>query len=184
MNAETNNERKLAYWWVPLIFGTIFILIGLWILRSPTESFEKITKVIGVIVLVSGTTQVLFTINSRRGIPGWGYQLLGGIIDLAIGIILVMNPTLLLKIITLFVGAWLIINSITFFMKAAEDRKADLYYWKWKLIQGIILLLVAILIIWHPVILSSTIAIWTALAFIVLGILRIYLTIRLRRQSV
>ena len=183
MNPDTVEKRRLPYWWVPLLFGVIFILIGIWILRSPAESFEKITKFIGVIILVSGTTQVLFSVTNRKGLPGWGFQLSGGIIDLAIGIILIVNPAILLKIITIFVSVWLIVNSVTIIMRAAESRQAKRAYWKWELILGIILLLLAILFIWHPLFLGFTIAIWTATAFMILGIFRIALTIRLKRHA-
>ena len=72
MNQEVTITRKPLYWWVPLLFGVVFILIGYWILRSPEESFEKITKYIGVIILISGTVQIFFTIKNRRGIPVCG----------------------------------------------------------------------------------------------------------------
>jgi len=184
MNMDVDEKRKLTYWWVPLLFGVIFILIGLWILREPAESFDRITKIIGVIILVSGTTQILFTASNRQRIPGWGFQLTGGIIDLIIGIILVLYPSILLKIITIFVGIWLIVNSITIIMRAAEARQAKHTYWKWELTLGAILFLLAILFLWHPMILGSTIAIWTAMAFIILGVFKIALTIRLKRQKV
>ena len=173
-----------SYWWVPMLFGVIFIITGIWILRLPVESYEQITKMIGVIILVSGTTQILFTVGNRKAIPGWEFQATGGLIDLVIGIILIMNPAILLKIITLFVGIWLIVNSVTLIKRAVEARKEKRGYWKWELILGLMLLLLAILFLWHPMIVGLTIAIWSAWAFIILGVFRIALTIKLRRQSV
>lgn len=181
MNQEIIEPRKSTYWWIPLLFGVAFILIGYWILRSPEESFEKITKFIGVIILVSGTIQLFFTVKFRRGIPGWGFQLTGDLFDLAVGIALIVNPSLLLKLITLFVGIWLIANSISIFMKAAEARKDQHDYWGWEFALGIFLMLLAVIFLWHPLLLGISIAIWTALAFIILGVFRIALTIRLRR---
>ncbi|MEN8157474.1 MAG: DUF308 domain-containing protein [Bacteroidota bacterium] len=183
MKHDATEKRNLTYWWVPILFGVIFVIIGMWILRTPVESLEKLTKIVGVIILVSGTTQLLFTFSNRESIPGWGFQLLGGLIDLAIGIILILNPEILLKIITLFVSIWLIVNAVTLIMKASEARQANHEYWKWELIFGVILLLVAILFLWHPLILGFTIAIWTATAFIILGLFRVILTIRLKRQK-
>jgi len=181
MNQELTETKNPSYWWVPLLFGVIFILIGYWILRSPEESFEKITKFIGVIILISGTVQLFFTIRNRRGIPGWGFQLAGDLFDLAVGAALVINPSLLLKVITLFVGIWLIANSISIFMKAAEARKDQHNYWAWEFALGLFLMLLAIVFLWHPMLLGISIAMWTGLAFIILGIFRIVLTLRLRK---
>jgi uncharacterized membrane protein HdeD (DUF308 family) len=183
MNQEIIEPRKSTYWWVPLLFGIAFILIGYWILRSPEESFEKITRFIGVIILVSGTIQFIITLLHRRGIPGWGFQLAGDIFDLAVGAALLFNPSLLLKVITLFVGIWLIVNSISIFMRAAETRKDENSVWIWEFALAVFLMVLAAVFLWHPALLGISIAVWTALAFIILGIFRIVLTIRLRRKS-
>lgn len=184
MSPEITDRPKAIYWWIPLIFGVVFILVGFWILSQPVESFEKITRFIGVIILISGTTQLFFTLQYRKSIPGWGYQLLGDLFDLAIGVALVLNPAILLTIITLFVGFWLIANAISIFMRAAEARKANYKYWTWELALGIFLIVLALLFLWHPMALSFTLAIWTALAFIVLGVFRIVLTFRLRQHRI
>jgi len=98
-------------------------------------------------------------------------------------IILVVNPAILLKIITIFVGIWLIVNSVTLLSRVWKTKQAKSVTWKWELILGFLLLLLAILFILHPMILGISIALWTAMAFIILGLFRIILTIRLKRQS-
>jgi len=180
MNQEVSTSRKPLYWWIPLLFGFVFILIGLWILRSPEESFEKITKFIGIIILISGAIQLFFTIKNLRGTPGWGFQLAGDLFDLAVGTALVVSPSLLLKLITLFVGIWLIVNSISIFMKAAGARKDQRRFWMWEFALAVFLMLLAVVFLWHPMLLGISIAVWTGLAFIILGIFRIVLTLRLR----
>ncbi len=176
-------KRNMNYWWVPILFGVIFIVTGIWILKAPADNFATITLIIGVIILVSGCTELFLTIYNRGAIPGWGYQLTGAIINLVIGLILVINPSILLKIITLFVAIWLIIGSIMIIMRSAEARQLKRSYWKWELILGVFLLLLAILLLWHPMIMGFTISVWTAMAFIILGIFRIAMTIRLKRMS-
>lgn len=181
MNQEITVTGKSQYWWIPLVFGIVFILIGYWILKSPEESFEKITRFIGAMILVSGAIQIFFTIKFNRGTPGWGFQLASDLFDMALGVILIVNPALLLKLITLFVGIWLIANSISVFMRAAGSRKDERGYWAWEFTLGLFLMLLAVAFLWHPMLLGISIAIWTALAFIILGIFRIVLTLRLRR---
>ncbi len=183
MNQEMTVKGKFTYWWVPLIFGAIFIATGIWILSGPSESFEKITKLIGVVILISGTSGLFLSIFKHRAIPSWGFHLAGGLIDMAIGLILILNPAILLKIITIGVAIWLIVSSLLVLQRAVEMKKLDRDIWRWEMILGIVLLLLAILLLWHPMFLGFTIAIWTAAAFIALGIFRISLTIRLRNVS-
>lgn len=167
------------YWWVPLLFGVAFLVVGWWMLRQPEESFAQITKFIGVIILVSGAVQLIFTLRHREGIPGWGFQAAGDVFDLVVGTALVVNPGLLLTLITLFVSIWLIVNAVTIFMRAAEARKDGLEFWSWEFALGVVLMVLAVLFIWHPMALGMTIAIWTGLAFVILGAFRIVLTMRL-----
>lgn len=167
-----------------MIFGVIFIITGIWIFRAPEESFSKITIFIGIIILVSGTSGLFLNIMNRRGIPGWGFQLAGALVDMAIGLILILNPEILLKIITIFAAIWLTISGVLVLRRAMEFREGERDIWRWEMIFGIVLLLLAILLLLHPMILGLTIAIWTAVAFIALGIFRISLTIRLRNSRV
>ena len=152
-------------------------------MRSPIESYEQISRIIGVILLISGTVQIILATNMREMNTQWAFQATGGLIDVVIGIILLVNPFILLKIITLFVGIWLIVNSVTLITRAMEARKAKQEVWKWELVFGLSLLLLAILFIWHPMVIGFTIAIWSALALILLGIFRITLTVKLRKQQ-
>lgn len=166
-----------------MVFGVIFIITGIWILSSPVESFEQITRLIGVIILLSGAAQVFLLWSGRTKYPRWGLPALGGLIDLVIGLILILDPELLLRIITLFVGIWLVVSAISLITRAVEARKAKLLRWKWELGLGICFLLLAGLFFWHPMFVGITIAIWTALAFIILGVFRIALTLTAMRQS-
>ena len=166
-----------------MVFGVIFIITGIWILTSPVESFEQITRLIGVIILLSGATQVFLVVANRESSSRQGFQAFGGIIDLIIGLILILNPELLLRIFTRCVGIWLAVSGISLIMRAVEARKAKLPRWKWELGLGISFILLAGVFFWHPMFIGITIAIWTALAFIFLGVFRIALTLRLRKQS-
>jgi uncharacterized membrane protein HdeD (DUF308 family) len=67
MTISKNNSVSLKYWWFPLLFGVLFLLIGIWILRAPAESLSTLTKIVGVIAIVSGTVQLVFTLGNRRG---------------------------------------------------------------------------------------------------------------------
>lgn len=179
---EGKLKRNLRYWWFPMLFGVLFIIIGIWILSSPKESMTVITRVIGAMALVSGTAQIIFTLLHRRGIPGWGIQLVSGSLDLALGFLLVLKPEVLLKVITFFVGIWLIVNSVLFIIRATEARDAKRSIWSMEMGWGIFLLFLAVVIIWHPLFLGIPIAIWAGMAFVVLGVFRIVVTFRLRRH--
>jgi len=183
METEKTIRKDLSYWWMPLLFGVLFIVLGIWILAAPEEGMKNLMKAIGIIAIMSGTAQVIFTFLRYRSIPGWGFQLLGGAVDLAVGVILVTNPAFLLKVVSILVAVWLFINGVTHVLGAGRDRESGDRLWSWEMIFGVILILLALMFIWHPLVLGITITIWIAMAFIVLGLFRVILTFRLRRMG-
>lgn len=181
METDITDKRSTRFWWLPLLFGLVFVGLGIWILAAPEEGMKAIMKVIGIIAIMSGTAQLIFTFSKHQGIPGWGYQLIGGLVDLAVGIILVTDPEFLLKVVSILVAAWLFVNGVSHILSAGRERETGDKLWSWEMIMGVLLILLAVLFIWHPLILGLTIAIWVALAFIVLGVFRMILTFRLRK---
>jgi uncharacterized membrane protein HdeD (DUF308 family) len=184
METEKTEQKSLTYWWLPLLFGVIFIILGIWILMAPQERMKDMMKVIGIIAIMSGTAQVIFTFLKHRGIPGWGFQLIGGTVDLAVGVILVTNPTFLLRVVSILVALWLFINGITHLLGAGREKETGDRRWSWEMVLGVILILLALVFVWHPLVLGITLTIWIALAFIVLGLFRVLLTFRLRRHRI
>jgi uncharacterized membrane protein HdeD (DUF308 family) len=60
-----------------------------------------------------------------------------------------------------------------------ELRKESQKKWKWILLLGILLMLLAIILIWHPQVIGLTIIFWISISFISLGIFRIVLAFKL-----
>jgi len=51
------------------------------------------------------------------------------------------------------------------------------------MIFGIVLIFIAAILLWHPEIIGFTIAIWTSLAFMLIGVFRIYLALQFRKMK-
>ena len=105
METEIIDKKNTRFWWLPLLFGLVFVGLGIWILAAPEDGMKAIMQVIGIIAIMSGTAQFIFTFSKYQGISGWGYQLVGGLVDLAVGIILVTDPEFLLKVVSILVAA-------------------------------------------------------------------------------
>jgi len=110
--------------------------------------------------------------------------LIGGAVDLAVGVILVTNPTFLLRVVSILVAVWLFINGITHLLGAGREKETGDRRWSWEMVLGVILILLALVFVWHPLVLGITITIWIAFAFIILGLFRVLLTFRLRRHRI
>ncbi len=96
-----------------------------------------------------------------------------------VGILLIANPEAILVLITLFISFWLVLRGVLSIWEAMELRKEGRKNWKWVLLLGILIMLLAIVLIWHPQVIGLTIIFWIAISFISLGIFRIVLAFKL-----
>lgn len=176
-----NIKNAVKHWYLSLIVGVLFLLFGFWILKTPLESYVTLALLFGVVFLVNGIFEIIFSISNRKEIDNWGWILAGGIIDLLFGIVLASNVGLSMAVLPFYVGFMLLFRSVAAIGYAFDLKGFGIRDWYWLLLLGILGLLFSFIMIWNPVFGGMTIIIWTALAFITYGIFRIILAFKLRR---
>lgn len=183
MNSGPNSENAKSSWWIYLINGPLLIILGIWMWKMPSESFQGMLFIVGLIVAISGFIVSFRAIYFRKVLLKWGWNLASGVVDLLIGLFLIANPDAILMIITFFISFWLVIRGVGLLRDAMVLKKAGSNRWKWLLGFGMFLLLLAIVLIWHPQIVGLTLVFWLAISFITLGIFRIVLGFKLLVSS-
>ena len=177
-----NSENARISWWMYLLNGALLIILGIWMLKMPGDSFNAMARIVGIIVLFSGLLELGLSIYFRKAIKEWGWNLVGGVVDLLIGAFLIANPKAILLILTLIISIFLIVRGILWIREAMLLRNQDNNKWKWILGMGIFLLIFAIILIWHPQIVGLTLMIWMAISFISLGIFRVSLAFKISKK--
>jgi uncharacterized membrane protein HdeD (DUF308 family) len=166
--------------WMYLLNGALLIVLGIWMLKMPKESFNAMARIVGIIVLISGILELALSIYFKKIIPEWGWSLVAGVVDILLGAFLIANPKTILVILTLIISIWLVVRGVLMIREALEMKKGGGDKWKWILGLGILLMILAIVIIWHPQIVGLTLMIWMAVSFITLGIFRVILAFKLQ----
>ena len=164
--------------WVYILKGVLLIVIGIWMLSMPKESFASVNFLIGLIIIIGGALELGFSIYYRKGITGYGWHLMSGLLDVILGLFIISNPKIILILITLLVSFWLILRGVVAINSAITMKPLGGNRWKWQMAFGILFILAAILLIWHPQVVGLTIIFWMAMAFIMLGILRLVMGFR------
>lgn len=176
----TNAGATRNYWWIPFLSGLILLFFGIWFLVAPLESFQSLTIVFGIIMLISGIVELYFLLRNQKTFMDNLSFLWGGALNIILGILLIANPRTILVIISILIGFWLIFKGGEQIKRAINLRKNKNMVWKRVLALGILMILVAAVLLWHPEIIGFTIALWTSIAFIMIGVFRIYLAFRLK----
>jgi len=53
-------ESAIKYWYLPLIVGVLLIVLGIWTLTTPLESYIMLSIVFAVGFLLSGILEMIF----------------------------------------------------------------------------------------------------------------------------
>jgi uncharacterized membrane protein HdeD (DUF308 family) len=179
MTTIENAKKTTISWWMYLLKGVLLIVLGIWMLKMPRESSNAMLMVIGVIITIAGVLETFLSLYYRKVLKEWGWNFSAGILDILIGIFLIANPDTILVLITLFISFWLVLRGVLSIWEALELRKKGQKRWRWVLLLGILIMLLAIVLIWHPQVIGLTFIFWIAISFISLGIFRIVLGFKL-----
>jgi uncharacterized membrane protein HdeD (DUF308 family) len=165
-------------WIIAILKGVMLIIFGIWLLKSPSVNISKLIIFFGVLIIIGGLFEVALAIKNVQEHKKYEWALASGIFDVLLGAFLVANPALILLFITIFVSIWFFIRGIISIRIALIQKKANDSKYNFSLFLGIILILSAVIFIFHPQVFGITVIFWTALSFISLGIFRIILAFK------
>jgi uncharacterized membrane protein HdeD (DUF308 family) len=112
---------KSVLWHV--VIAILYVIAGVSVLRDPLLASLILTLIVAGMILAIGIVRVIMAIQ-MRGNKGWGWVLLGGIVSIALGVLIYLQwPFSALWLIGLFVAIDLIANgwSYVFIALAARD---------------------------------------------------------------
>ena len=91
--------------------SVFYILFGLCLALMPVETVNVLCKVVfGLVLIGAGVYHILIFILEKDN--STILDLFSGVIVLVIGIFLFMNPTVVVKLLTLMLGAFILVDSI------------------------------------------------------------------------
>jgi len=108
---------------------------------------------------------------------GWGWELLKGIIALALSVIIFLNPAEALVAIATYLGALAIIAGIVIIIVSLYRKSG---FWQFFFGQGIIYVLIGLLIVTYPKVTASLLIFLIGLFITLLGIMQLSAWLRLK----
>ncbi len=169
------------YWWLMLFAGILFIGLGIWILAAPVDSYLSLSTLFAFGMVFAGVFEIIFAIGNHRALHGWGWTLAGGMIDLFLGSYLLNYPLLSMVVMPLIMGLWMLFRGCMAIGSSLELRAYGVLDWAWLLVTGVLIVLLSFLIIGNPLFAAISIVVWTAFAFILSGIFRVFLSLQLKK---
>ncbi len=174
-------KDTIKHWYLPLILGIIFIVIGIWAIITPVETYLSLAILFSVAFLVIGIIEIITSISFRKQLDGWGWSLASGILSSIIGVILIIHPQISIITLPLFIGFVVLYRSIMAIAWSIELKKYRVSDWGWLLFSGILGVILSFILLWKPFFAGLTVAVFTGLALIAVGIFNINFSIDLKK---
>jgi len=176
-------KESINHWWIFLLVGLILIVTGIWISLSPATAYVSLSFLFAINIFVTGIMEVIFSVMSRKSMEGWGWTLIGGLLDIVIGVYLLAYPLLTMSVLPFILGFWLLFKGFSAIGFAIDLKSYDESNWGVLLALGIIILLFAGMVLAVPAFGVLNIILWTSLSFIAAGVFRVVLAFRLKRLA-
>ncbi|WP_373396757.1 DUF308 domain-containing protein [Algoriphagus halophilus] len=173
-------KKALDYWYFLTLIGAVFILLGIYVFSTPLASYLVLATLFSLSFLVSGLSELTFAFGNIKHLDNWGWFLASGLISTVIGFLLLTNPALSMVTLPLYVGFGVMFKSIAgiSFALSLKDHGDEYQSLLWLSIGGMIL---SIILIWNPAIIGMTLVTVTAMVFILLGIVAVLFSLKLKK---
>ncbi|MCC8146486.1 MAG: HdeD family acid-resistance protein [Bacteroidales bacterium] len=172
--------ESVKNWWISLLIGILFVVGALLLMFNPLVSYAVLAIGFAVFMFVEGIFEIIFSISNKNILPGWGWYLALGILDLILGTFLLIYPGLSAAVIPYILAFWLMFRGFSIIGSSIELKQFGNKNWGWYLALGILSVLCAIGIIFFPVAGAFSVIYILAFTFLFLGIARILLAFELK----
>ena len=129
--------------------SVFYILFGLCLALMPVETVNVLCKVVfGLVLIGAGVYHILIFVLEKDN--STILDLFSGVIVLVIGIFLFMNPTVVVKLLTLMLGAFILVDSIWMLRGSMKLKKRKQGVWKAFLIESLIFVGLGVVLLVNP----------------------------------
>lgn len=180
-NLTLKASRVIRHWWLYMLCGILCMVAGIAVFIFPMESYMTMGLLFGILMLFVGAAQLIVASSSGNYLAMKGYVIVGGILDLIMGIILCINPAVSLVLMPVLLGIWMLYHSFMIMAFGGDMETFRIDGSGWTIAGGALLMLLSIFVLVNPM--SAGVATVVTLAgggLIVFGLLLCVLSFKLK----
>lgn len=149
-NLTERAGRAVQHWWLMMLAGVLCIALGIAVFVFPLQSYVTLSILAGVLMLLVGAAQLIVASTSGNYLAMRGYMIVGGVIDLLLGLLLCINPDVTMALLPIMLGIWMMYHS---FMMIAFGGDLETFRVKgsgWTILGGVLLLVLSFIVLVNP----------------------------------
>lgn len=149
-NLVAKAARAVKHWWLMLIAGILCIAAGICVFVFPVESYLTLSILFGIVMLLTGVGQLIIASTSGNYLMMKGYFIVGGILDLILGIFLCVYPGVTLVVLPFMMGLWLMYHGFILISFGGDMDTFKVSGSASMIILGILILMLSIFVLLNP----------------------------------
>ena len=106
-NLAQKAGRAVRHWWMLMLAGVLCVAAGIAVFVFPLESYVALSICFGVLMLIVGAVQLIIASTSNNYLMMKGYVIVGGVLDLILGLFMCLYPGITLMLIPIMLGIWI-----------------------------------------------------------------------------
>lgn len=133
-----------------MLAGVLCIALGIAVFVFPLQSYVTLSILAGILMLLVGAAQLIIASTSGNYLAMRGYMLVGGVIDLILGLLLCIYPGVTMALLPIMLGIWMMYHS---FMMIAFGGDLETFRIKgsgWTILGGVLLLALSFVVLVNP----------------------------------
>jgi len=180
-NLTARAARAIRHWWLLMLAGLLAIAAGICVFVFPVESYVTLSILFGILMLITGAVQLIIASTSGNYLMMRGYIIVGGVLDVILGIFLCVYPGISLFLLPIMMGLWLMYHSFMIISLGGDMSTFNIPGNGMMILGGILLLLLSIFVLVDPFSVGVvTVLAVAGIGLILLGILTCSVSIALK----
>ena len=143
-------SRVIKHWWLIGLAGLLCIIAGVAVLIFPIQSYVALSIILGIVVLLVGVAQLLVATTSSNYLAMKSYWVVGGVLDIILGILLCIYPNVTLVLLPIMLGIWMMYHSFIILAFGGDMENFRISGSGLTIFGGVMLLLLSVLILINP----------------------------------
>src|SRR5262252_10812789 len=135
-------------WWVSVLRGVAAIIFGVIAFTHPVMAAATLVLFFGAWVLVDGIFRIVGAFGHRSSDPDWGWQLVIGILGIAVGLLTFHAPRITALALVIYIAAWALMIGVTEIALAIKMRREIKGEW-FLILMGLASIIFAGLLLWN-----------------------------------
>ena len=161
-------------WWLLLVAGLLSLGFGIWLIVDHSTAPGTVAWIVGLYLVVVGIIDLIHSRNAVNRTPA----VVAGIVLLLAGLLIAFYPDVTAKAIAIVWGIGFLLGGIIRVVSAFADKG---YGWGWRLLLGILGIVIGLVFVVHPTFALSTISIIVGISAVITGLLWVVMSFSLRK---